>query len=58
MERDWNQDVTISYESGQKCYETKDLVMLFVDLLDQGYTALGLGLIVDLVEGKLPESSD
>ena len=58
MERNWNEEVTLSYETGHKCYDTKDLAMLFVDLLDQGYTALSLGLIIDLVEDKLPESSD
>ena len=56
MVRNWNEAQTISVDQGKKCYLTRDLVFMFTDLLDQGYSALSLGLIVDLIDQKLEES--
>lgn len=44
-----------SLEELQTCYKTDHLVMLFQELLEDGYTGLGLGLIIDLVKGRLEE---
>jgi hypothetical protein len=40
----------------QVCYPTDHLVMLFQELLEDGYTGLGLGLIIDLIRDRLEES--
>ncbi len=40
-------------EELQVCYDTDHLVMLFQELLDEGYTGLGLGLIIDLIKQRL-----
>jgi hypothetical protein len=37
----------------QVCYDTKELRDLFTELLDDGYTGLGLGLIIDLIKQRL-----
>lgn len=37
----------------QVCYDTEQLRDLFTDLLDDGYTGLGLGLIIDLIKQRL-----
>ena len=53
--RNWNYDVTIDTITGQKCYETRRLVNLFRQLESDGYSGLSMGLIVDLIESRLPE---
>lgn len=40
-------------EELQVCYDTDQLVMLFQELLEDGYTGLGLGLIIDLIKQRL-----
>jgi hypothetical protein len=37
-------------EKAQVVYDTKSLIALFKDLEKRGYSGLGLGLIVDLIE--------
>jgi hypothetical protein len=37
----------------QVCYETAHLVLLFQELLEDEYTGLGLGLIIDLIKQRL-----
>jgi hypothetical protein len=37
-------------EIAQVVYDTKSLIKLFKDLEKKGYSGLGLGLIVDLIE--------
>lgn len=49
----WKQDNLMTKEMGQECYETLDLVQLFTELQDDGYTGLSLGLIIDLVRDRL-----
>jgi hypothetical protein len=39
----------------QKVYETKDLIKMLKALEKDGYSGLGLGLIVDLIERDVPE---
>lgn len=34
----------------QRVYDTKSLIALFRDLEKQGYSGLGMGLIIDLIE--------
>lgn len=53
--RNWNHDVVITKAEGQQCYETKDLIARFVELLDDGYTGLGLGSIIDIIDNQVPE---
>jgi hypothetical protein len=38
-----------SLEELQVCFDTAELVELFKELLSDGYTGLGLGLIIDLI---------
>jgi hypothetical protein len=46
----WNTDNTITKEMGQECYQVQSLTELFSHLeVVEGYTALSLGLIIDLV---------
>lgn len=45
----WNESNTITPEVAGECYETRSLIKLFTDLEADGYTGLGLGLIIDLV---------
>jgi hypothetical protein len=35
------------------CYDTDHLIMLFQELLDDGYTGLSLGLVIDLIKSRL-----
>lgn len=42
-------------EELQVCYSTDHLVMMFQELLEDGYTGLGLGLIIDLIKDRLEE---
>ena len=37
----------------QVVYDTEQLRDLFTELLDDGYTGLGLGLIIDLIKQRL-----
>lgn len=53
--RNWNHDVTIDKATGQKCYETKDLIKKFRELEKGGYSGLSLGLIIDIVDHQVPE---
>ena len=53
--RNWNHDVTIDKTTGQKCYETKDLIKKFRELEKGGYSGLSLGLIIDIVDHQIPE---
>ena len=52
--RNWNNDVTIDKATGQKCYETKDLIKKFRELEKDGYSGLSLGLIIDIVDHQVP----
>jgi hypothetical protein len=52
--RNWNHDVTISKTTGQKCYETKDLIKKFRELEKDGYSGLSLGLVIDIVDHQIP----
>jgi hypothetical protein len=36
-------------------YATEDLIELFWGLLKDGYTGLGFGLILDLIEDRVPD---
>lgn len=45
----WNQDNTITKEMGQETYTTQGLKYLFAGFETQGYSAMSLGLIIDLV---------
>ena len=45
----WNYPNTITPEMAGEFYTTKSLKKLFKQLEKEGYTALGLGLIIDLV---------
>jgi hypothetical protein len=36
-------------------YATEDLIELFWELLKEGYTGLGFGLILDLIEDRVPD---
>jgi hypothetical protein len=36
-------------------YATEDLIELFWGLLKEGYTGLGFGLILDLIEDRVPD---
>lgn len=40
-------------EELQVCYDTEQLIMLFQELEEDGYSGLGLGLIVDLIKDRL-----
>jgi hypothetical protein len=35
------------------CYDTDHLIMLFQELLDDGYTGLSFGLVIDLIKSRL-----
>lgn len=35
------------------CYDTDHLVTLFQELLEDGYTGLSLGLVIDLIKSRL-----
>lgn len=48
----WNYANTITTEMASECYTTESLVDLFMRLEREGYSALGLGLIIDLVRGQ------
>lgn len=37
----------------QVCYDTEQLKDLFTELLDDGYTGLSLGLVIDLIKQRL-----
>jgi hypothetical protein len=39
----------------QTCYDTSDLVNIFMDLLEEGYEGLSLGLIIDLIKERVEE---
>lgn len=45
----WNKDNTITKANAQECYTIESLQALFLGLHQDGYSALGLGLIIDLV---------
>lgn len=40
----------------QVIYDTEQLVSLFQECLDDGYSGLGLGLIIDLIKQRLDPS--
>lgn len=48
-EMNWNTGNIITREMGRELYTTKELEKLFKRLARDGYTALSLGLIIDLV---------
>lgn len=50
---DWKPPAEIDW---QTVYETEDLIRLFDELLEDGYTGLSLGLIVDLVRRDAAEA--
>ncbi len=39
----------------QTCYDTSDLVAMFMDVLEEGYEGLSLGLIIDLIKERVEE---
>jgi hypothetical protein len=39
----------------QTCYDTEDLMAMFGQLLEEGYSGLGLGLIIDLIKERCEE---
>jgi hypothetical protein len=53
----WNEPNQRNYtiEELQTCYDTADLVGLFDEALIDGYTALSLGLIIDLIKERAEE---
>jgi hypothetical protein len=51
----WKQDNTITQAMGSECYDTADLENLFSELGQDGYTALSLGLIIDVIRARLEE---
>lgn len=53
--RNWNNDVTLPYEMGHQLYATADLIDKFTELLENGYEGLSLGLIIDLIDGQVPQ---
>lgn len=46
----WNHTQKLTPTRAQKCYDTKALATMFSQLSKDGYSAVSLGLIVDLVE--------
>lgn len=42
----------------QGMYATEDLIELFWGLLKDGYTALGFGLILDLIEDRVQDQRE
>ena len=42
-------------EELQTCYDTEDLMAMFGQLLEEGYSGLGLGLIIDLIKERCEE---
>jgi hypothetical protein len=42
-------------EELQTCYDTADLIAMFGQLLEEGYSGLGLGLIIDLIKERCEE---
>ena len=42
-------------EELQTCYDTEDLIAMFSQLLEEGYSGLGLGLIIDLIKERCEE---
>jgi hypothetical protein len=42
-------------EELQTCYDTEDLIAIFGQLLEEGYSGLGLGLIIDLIKERCEE---
>ena len=55
VERDWNLDQLLTVAQGKEVYKTRDVIVLLTNLLEDGYTALSMGLIVDLIAGELEE---
>jgi len=45
----WHGENVITKEMGQECFDTKSLIALFTELQRNDYSALSLGLIIDLV---------
>ena len=45
----WKTDNVITQEMGQEMYSTQDLEICFRELKRDGYSAVSLGLIIDLV---------
>lgn len=45
----------ITPEQLKVCYDTEDLIMLFKELEHEGYSGLGLGLIIDLIIERCSE---
>jgi hypothetical protein len=39
----------------QTCYDTSDLVNIFMAILEEGYEGLSLGLIIDLIKERVEE---
>jgi hypothetical protein len=45
----WNDPQTMPPEMSAELYETAELISVFCDLARDGYSGLGLGLIIDLI---------
>lgn len=48
----WNESHTLTPEMAGECYTTEGLIKLFCELQADGYEALSLGLVIDLVRTK------
>ena len=53
----WNEPNQREYtlEELQTCYDTSDLVNVFMFVLEEGYEGLSLGLIIDLIKERVEE---
>jgi hypothetical protein len=53
----WKEPNQTSYtlEELQICYNTDDLIKMFLQLSKEGYSGLGLGLIIDLIKQRCEE---
>ena len=53
----WNEPNQREYtlEELQTCYDTSDLVAMLMDVWEEGYEGLSLGLIIDLIKERVEE---
>jgi hypothetical protein len=54
MKKQPNQ-TSYTLEELQICYNTDDLIKMFLELSKEGYSGLGLGLIIDLIKQRCEE---
>lgn len=54
-EEDYLPSDHLPFDLARKVYKTKDLIAMLKGLEKAGYSGLGLGLIVDLIERDVPE---